>query len=221
MPTQYGQPNQVYQPGGMPVQTPTSRPQQNWWSKFFMGTPQWNEQVQNFNPQQQQGFADILQRALGGQGLGNFDFAPIEKQARSQFEQKTIPSIAERFTSMGGQGSGAFAQALGSAGAGLEENLAAMKSNYNLQREPQLQNLLGQGLTKQFDTMMHGEQPGFLETGLSGLLGGLAGGAGQAYGTQFGNWAGNKSFGQAGQQGGGGGGGDMIGMLMKILPFLV
>jgi len=68
------------------------------------------------------------------------DLAPIEQQARTQFAQQTVPSLAERFTSMGAgaQSSAAFARKLGQAGAGLEQSLAAMRARlmpqYAMQR---------------------------------------------------------------------------------------
>lgn len=98
----------------------------------------------------------------GLQGMNRFDFAPIEQAARTQFNTQTVPSLAERFTSMGdgAQRSSAFQGALGQAGAGLEEQLAAMKQNYNLQQQNQLMNMLG--MSRQ-ENMYQPSQPGFLE----------------------------------------------------------
>lgn len=169
----YGAPTQTYEPGAMPVQSPRSS-----WRDFFLGSPTRTQQLALNDPEQAQALSMLLQRALGsvtgaqpGMG-GQFDFAPIEQAARSQFEQQTIPSIAERFTALGGQGSSAFKQALGSAGAGLEQNLAAMKSQYNLQREPLMQNYLQMGLRPRFENMIIPGRTGFLENLLSGLISG-------------------------------------------------
>lgn len=119
-------------------------------------------QFQKFTPEQQNVLSQILQMGLGGVKEG-LDFQPIEDRARTQFKEQTIPTIAERFTSMGAQRSSAFPQILGQAGAGLEESLAQMKSQHGLQRAGQLQGLLGMGLTPQFDTVYKEEGPGFLE----------------------------------------------------------
>ncbi len=103
----------------------------------------------------QGGIQQLLQQLLGKQGQNRPDtFAPIENRARTQFEQSTIPSLAERFTSMGGdskQGSSAFTGALGQAGAGLEQGLAALRSQYGLQERGQntRENLANQGLLGQ------------------------------------------------------------------------
>ncbi len=64
-----------------------------------------------------------------------FDFAPIEAEARRGFEQQTIPGLAERFAGQGALKSSAFTGELGRAGSDLEKALAALKSKYNLQRE--------------------------------------------------------------------------------------
>lgn len=165
---------------------------------FLTGTPGRAQQFPKYTPNQQTALDQILQMGLSGlqQTQGGFDFAPIERQARNQFQTQTIPSIAERFTAMGGgQRSGAFPAALGRAGAGLEQSLAALKSQHGIQQQGLLQNLLGLGLTPQFESAYTPSQPGFLgaagEPLLQGLgqslpyllpiiLGGLTGGTGTA-----------------------------------------
>lgn len=141
--------------------------------------PGYAEQFQRFTPQQQQALNSILQQSLSGLGqpLGQ-GFEPLAQQARTQFSEQTIPSIAERFSSLGSgaQRSSAFAQTLGQAGAGLEEELAAQKAQFGLQERDQLQQLLGLGLTPQFDTMYHQAQPGRLQN-LGSALASLGGAA--------------------------------------------
>ena len=138
---------------------------------FLFGHKPQYEQMQKFNPQQQQGFSQILQQALSGMQNPQEGFEPMAQQARSQFQSQTVPSLAERFTAMGqgGQRSSAFQGALGEAGAGLEEGLASQGSQYGLQRQGQLQQLLGMGLTPQFDT--------FRNAPTQGLVGNMAAGA--------------------------------------------
>lgn len=167
------------------------------WQKFkegaITGKPAQNLYFPRFNQQQGGAFQQVLQQALQGlasqqqnqmqmQGQNTpFDFAPIEQQAREGFAQKTIPSIAERFTSMGAQRSSAFPQQLSQAGAGLETNLAALKAGYGMdqqrlgmeqqrlglgQQDLQqrlLLSLLGVGLTPQYESGYTPRQPGFLE----------------------------------------------------------
>jgi len=100
-------------------------------------------------PEEQQAF-DLV-RALGMQNLQDplSGFGPIEQEARSGFQQQTLPSIAERFGGMGQNrlSSPAFrSQQLG-AGVDLERSLAAMRSQFGQQN---IQNALQQlqfGLT--------------------------------------------------------------------------
>lgn len=125
--------------------------------KFFLGTPAETVQVDRYNPQQQ----DLINRSAGmaSNMLGNASFDPYARQAREQFSQQTVPGLAERFTSMGGRGSSAFGQQLGNAAAGLESNLATGRADYDRNL---LQQLLGTGLTQQFDAIYRPEQSGFL-----------------------------------------------------------
>jgi hypothetical protein len=114
------------------------------------------QQFQKFNPNQLSALQQLLQ-----QGMQNFNPDALEARARNKFQTQTVPSIAERFTSMGsgGLGSSAFANALGQSGADLEGQLAALRSQYGGQA-------LNFGLQPQFESLY---EP---ETG--GLFGGLA-----------------------------------------------
>ena len=73
---------------------------------------------------------DILQNMLNPQSdiYKNFE-APY----RREFEEQTIPNLAERFAGIGAQGgalsSSGFGQALGAASAGLQEKLEFLKEN--------------------------------------------------------------------------------------------
>lgn len=185
--------------------------------------PSRNEQIPRFTPQQQSVLASILGQAQQGLQPQNFGagFEPIAQQQRNQFQQETVPLLAERFTAMGGgQRSSAFSGALGSAASGLEQSLGAQKANFGLQQQGQLQNLLGLGLQPQFETVQHQRQPGLLESispaaiqallmYLSGGTSGLATGAGiaglNAMGNQ--NSVGSTGFGNSfGRQSGYGSG---------------
>jgi len=146
-------------------------------SEALGGSPGQTMQFPRFTPEQQQGQSAMLQKALSGLGDNKFDFAPIEEQARTQFQQQTVPSLAERFTQMGGSdtrlGSSGFGQALGSAGAGLEQGLAAQKAGYGLDQQKMLMGLLGLGMTPQYDTAYRPRQAGLFESGAQGLMSSL------------------------------------------------
>lgn len=132
---------------------------------LFSGDEGGVKQEQLHTPEQQ----NILKLLLsqGGQGLQNpyVGFAPIAQQARNQFNQQTVPSLAQRFTSMGSNAlsSPAFASQLGQAGSGLEEALAAMQSQYGVQNQQNALSLLSLGLTPSFQNFYQKRQPGFGE----------------------------------------------------------
>lgn len=150
-----------------------------------------------YTPGAQSALDFLLQSGQSGlQGLpqGGFDFAPIAQQARTQFNTETIPTLAERFTALGsGQRSSAFESALGRAGAGLEENLAALKAQYdynNFQNQQQhyLNRILG-GIQPQYQQTFIPPQMGIVgggggkkRGGIGGFFKGLAGGLGRIAG---------------------------------------
>jgi len=145
----------------------------NWWSgnkpQVMTSSPFTGNQQNLMNMLGMMG----MQGLQTGQMPGGMSFDPIQKQAETQFNTQTIPSLAERFTSMGGgQRSSAFQGALGQAGAGLQENLAAMKSQYAMQMMPMLMQMMNMGLRPQYEQQYMPGSPSFMTS--------LAGGVGQA-----------------------------------------
>lgn len=154
----------------------------------LFGSPEQSGQLSRFSQGNQGQFDQLISQLLGQLGGNEFSFGPIEDQARMGFEQKTIPSIAERFTSLGAGGgrSSGFNQAVAAAGGDLETNLASQRQQFGLQRQGLMQNLLGLGQQEPFHQP---RTPGFLENagvaGIQGLSGGLSsflGGRGVASG---------------------------------------
>lgn len=113
-----------------------------------------------------------------------------------QFNEQTIPGLAERFAGFGANSgalsSSGFGQALGAAGAGLQENLAGLKSN--MQRQS-IRDLLGQYNQLASYGLGNNQFQNVYQPGSTGLLGGILGGVGQAAGAAFGGPAG-AGFGQ-------------------------
>lgn len=135
--------------------------------KALFGEEGFQKNLQRFTPEQQ----DILNKLLS-MGMQNADFSGIENRARQQFQTQTVPSLAERFTSMGGPGSqggqrsSAFVASLGGAGADLESKLAALRGQFGMQQ-------LGLGLTPSFEAGWMPRQPGILEQGGQQLMSSL------------------------------------------------
>jgi hypothetical protein len=155
-------------------------------STYFGGTPAKTERTSLYQPDQQQLLQQITQLAQQQAQAGPYqapqtDFAPIEAQARRQFSERTIPEIATRFLGGDEAGSSAFQGALGGAAAGLEERLAGLRQQSNLQSEQlrlqgqgqqqnQLMNLLQGALTPREYISETPRQPGFGESVLAPLL---------------------------------------------------
>ena len=146
---------------------------------FLFGKKEKTEQFQQYTPEQE----NLLNRLLEGGGRqlpSSFEFLQnilsqspealraFEAPARRQFEESTLPTIAERFTGMNAQKSSAFGQQLGKAGTALEENLAAQRANLGMGALSQLQQLLGGGLRPRFENVYRPATPGFLQTNLEG-----------------------------------------------------
>lgn len=138
-----------------------------WLKELLMGTPGGFDQLQNFDPDQLAALQQLLQGGLEQVQNPYGGFEPIQQEATRQFQQETVPGLAERFSSMGAgaQRSSAFGQQLGAAGAGLSSQLAALRSQYGMQNRAQGLQQAGIGLTPRFQYAQR--------QGSQGLLGGL------------------------------------------------
>ena len=163
------------------------------------GSNQGNDEFQKLSTMTG-GQEGILQQMMQGMGGGNMGggplgagmqnlsdilsnkpeaFAKFEQPYMTQFQQQTVPGLSERFAGIGSgaQGSSAFGQALGGAGAGLSENLASMRGNLQQNAMSQLMQMMQTGLGSQAFGYGHRTPPkGFLES----IMPGLASGAGTA-----------------------------------------
>ena len=168
---------------------------------------------------QQPGQQDLLQQIMamiqgGGQAgqnygqsqqylsslLGN-DPEAYERFAapmRQEFEQETLPGIAERFSGLGGglgggaAGSSGFGQAIGGAAAKFQSNIqnlfAQIRQNAAGQAMNQFNNLLSTGLGNY--TAYQPGTPGLFSQAAAGIAQGVGSGLGQKAGQNIseGNW---------------------------------
>jgi hypothetical protein len=123
-----------------------------------------------FTGGQFQQLGDILGAGSRALGESPYSFEPIAAAARQRFQQQTIPGLAERFAGMGGLGSSSFGRQMGQAGKEFETNLAGQQSQFNLQRQPYLNQLLGLGMTSPYLTNLQAAGQGVLP-GLIGAIG--------------------------------------------------
>ena len=146
---------------------------------FMMGTPGSFKKIDKFDELCSGSMDQMLQSALPQllSSLGNQGgFAPIAEQARSRFFGDTVPTLAERFSGLGsgGQRSSGFQESLASGAGQMNTDLAAMESQYGQQRNQQLMQMLGMGLTPQQEIGYFGQQPGFMHGMAPGIGEGLA-----------------------------------------------
>jgi hypothetical protein len=180
---------------------------------FLTGKKEKMQQYPTISPDQEQASRGFLSQAQQGLQDPYAGFAPIEQHARTQFQQG-LPSLAERFTSMGqgAQRSSGFQSALGRAGAGLEESLAAMRSQYGMQNRSQMMSLGQMGMQPRFENMYQPGSQGLMQQ-LAPLLAqmgmGMATG-GMTSAGMFGRGLMNQYQGKS----------EGIGSLMGLLPFL-
>lgn len=109
-----------------------------------------DQRFQQYSPEQQQAMSEMLKFVGPEIQSKKFDFDPIAQNARIAFAKRGIPSIAQRFSSVGLDRTGAFPRMLGKAAADLESNLAQLKSDYNLKERGQLSNLFSSALRPQY-----------------------------------------------------------------------
>lgn len=104
--------------------------------------------------------------SLLSQGLANVDMDALENRYMDMYKNQMVPSIAERFTSMGegGQGSSAFTQALNRGSSDLLGNLQSQRTALGMQQ-------LGLGLTPKFESYFQPETPGLMQTIGANLMG--------------------------------------------------
>lgn len=149
--------------------------------KFLFGDEDKFNKLETMSPEQKKLFDDFL-GMLGGQGgqaggaqMGmehlmqlldpsSEAYKKFEQPYMQQFEQQTIPGLAERFSSYGGGmggglSSSGFGQALSSAGSNLQSQLAGMKTGMQGQAANSILQQLQQALGQQ--TFAYGHQPAY------------------------------------------------------------
>ncbi len=143
--------------------------------KVSLMTPQQSALMEALSKLGMQSAQEMYPRIMGDPYAG---FAPIETRAREQFQQHTVPTLAERFTNMRNPSDNAgFMSLIGSAGAGLDTDLAAQRALYGQQMLGQQQHflstLLGQAGRPQFEPIYKQRGPNAWST-IGGALMGAA-----------------------------------------------
>ena len=146
------------------------------------------QQVTTLLPEQQQQLLSLLSQIQPAQtqGLQNLQqllsgspeaFAKFEAPMQRQFQEQTVPALAERFAGLGSHGglsSSGFQQTAAQAGQRMSENLGAMRGQLQMQALNQLMGLMAQGQRPAFETTYQQPKQGFLGPALGGIGSGLA-----------------------------------------------
>jgi hypothetical protein len=139
--------------------------------------------------------SDFLQNLLGG---GANAFSNFEAPYLQQFQQQTAPGIAERFTGMGtgggAQSSSALNQTLAQAGSGLQNQLASLHGNLQMQALPQALGYAQQPYTNTLNGINTGTFENTYQPGTPGLIPELAKAGVGAYAQGYGMQQGMNAF---------------------------
>jgi hypothetical protein len=185
------------------------------WETIFGSGPK-SKKIPNMSPEQMQ----MMNQWMGQVGQGGFAgggapayqsgmgylqdlysqspeaFSRMQEPYMKQFQQQTVPGLAERFSQAGGRQSSAFNQAMGQAGGNLSSQLGGM---FEQMRSQNLGNLLNfanapfqQGMQmmnlKPFGYETQEGSPGLLGPILGAVGGAAAGPFGSAIGSGAANW---------------------------------
>jgi len=163
---------------------------------FLFGAPPETKKLTTMNSGQKALLSQLMKmlNPQGGLGQGMSEGVDLQRQLMDpssqavdqfaqpymdQFNQQTVPGLAERFAGMGAMGGGlsssGFGQALGSAGGNLQNQLAALKSGLGQQAAQSLMgqygNMTGQALGQRpFGYVQQQGTQGFLPQALSGYM---------------------------------------------------
>lgn len=138
---------------------------------FFTGTRPSFIQAQRFLPGQYEALGGLLNQLKSAQSEDPYSFKPIRQEATQQFNQSTLPGIAERFAGMNALGSSGFQRQATQAGKDFQTSLGGLESKFALQRMPALNQLASIGLTEPYLSNLASSSQG----GGAGLLNSLIG----------------------------------------------
>lgn len=133
-------------------------------------------------PEHQQQMDSLIKQILSELQSNKYDFGPIREAATKRFQEETVPTLAERFSFMGGEGTGrssGFERTLGEAGAGLQRDLAAMEQGFGQQNLATKLGALDLGGRQSYFVP---QSPGWGQTLLGQVLAALGLGAGKYLG---------------------------------------
>jgi len=178
--------------GGAGLGALTNKKSRGGIADFLFGSDKFKRE-RAFTPQQNQlfqGMGNTLQNSGGyNQAFSNLQnlldpsneaYDRFTAPYMRQFNEQTLPMLAERFAGFGNNSgalsSSGFGQSLGAAGAGLQENLASLKSQLGLQAGQQIFGQYGNFLQQKPEYAYQQQNQGFLAPFLGSATGAFFGG---------------------------------------------
>lgn len=192
---------------------------------FFSGTPGKWEQKSLLGPEQQGLYKQLLNAGQGRGAGGAFGqsadyyrdllsdnsstFNQFAAPEQRQFNEQTIPGLAEQFAGMGSGNlsSSGFRNAAVGAGADLSERLGAIRAQLRQQGAQGLAGIGQQGLGQYNENIYMPGTPGLFDT-ISQGIGSAIGGLGSQLGS---NWLSSSNKGQSNPYGAGQASGNALG----------
>ena len=154
---------------------------------YFLGTPAHQLQSTNYSPNQQMGHEFLLQQGANSLNDPYAGWEDLQNSIGKYYNEQVVPGVAERFSGLGNNSltSPDFTKQLQQSGQGLQELLAAQKSQYGQQNRNFGLQALNRGLQPYQENTYVPRQPGLPESLLYAIAPGLSHGAGQAFANRF------------------------------------
>lgn len=132
-------------------------------------------QAPTLNAQQQGILQYLLQHAQQQQENPYGGFEDIQNDVNQNFQQQILPSILERFSSMGNNSlsSPSLGNQIGQTAANTNQGLGALRAQYGQQNKQNALQQFGMGLTQPFENFYQPESSGIHEGITKGLIGGV------------------------------------------------
>lgn len=138
--------------------------------EFLFGTPAGYQMLQNFTPEQQQGFSALLQQGLNQYQNPYQGFEGLQQEALRQYNEDFLPALGEKFgASRSRLSSPTFASQLGSSAAAFNSMLNAQKADYGMRNRQQGLQAAALGLTPQFNYQGVAGSSGLIGGGINAL----------------------------------------------------
>ena len=157
---------------------------QSWWEWIkngFGATPAHQLQSTNYSPNQQMGHEFLLQQGANALNDPYAGWEDLQNSIGKYYNEQVVPGVAERFSGLGNNSTTSpdFTKMLRQEGQGLQELLAAQKSQFGQQNRNFGLQAINRGLQPYQENTYVPRQPGFPESLATSAAQGLGYAAGR------------------------------------------